>query len=105
MGNGDSCLVVKSDRDVKFTIHILVVLRLKMHNAILSHPYAFMANKGSKLPVSLDLANLSGYATTNNNAWIVVTYVSAITVVSEAAVMPGHSCRSKDHHYSIHLGS
>jgi hypothetical protein len=105
MHNGDSCLVVKSDRAVKFTIHIPVVLRLKMRNAIPSHPYAFMANKGFKLPASLDLANLSGYAVINNNAWIVVTIVSAITVFSEAAVMLGHSCRSKDHHYSIQLGS
>lgn len=90
---------------MKFTIHIPVVLRLKMRNAIPSHTYAFMTNKESKLPVPLDLANLSGYAITNNNAQIFVTYVSAITVVSEAAVMPGHSCRSKDHHYSIQLGS
>jgi len=29
-----------------------------MRNAIHSHSYAFIANKGSKLPVPLDLANL-----------------------------------------------
>jgi hypothetical protein len=58
MGNGDSCLGSKGDRDVKLTIHIPVVLRLKMHNATPSHPYAFMVNKGTKLPVPLDLANL-----------------------------------------------
>jgi hypothetical protein len=58
MDNGDSCFGVKGDRDVNLTTNIPVVLRLKVRNAVPSNPYAFMANKGAKLPVPLDLANL-----------------------------------------------
>jgi len=58
MGDGDSCHGGKGDRDVKLTIHIPFVLRLKMRNAIPSHSYAIMVNKGAKLPAPLDLVNL-----------------------------------------------
>jgi hypothetical protein len=58
MGNGNSCLGSKSDRDLKFTTIIRVVLRLKMRNALPLHPICLHANKGSKLPLPFDLANL-----------------------------------------------